>query len=90
MTRTVAQLAEWLQGTVEGDATGRIVALASLDDARPGDVSFLANLRYEHLMAHSRASAVLVKTAWTGSWSCSALIRVDNPDRSFRRRFQRG
>ncbi len=83
MTRTVAQLAASLKGSVEGDATERIVALSSLDDARPGDVSFLANLRYEHLMPHVRASAVLVETAWTGTWSCRALIRVDNPDKAF-------
>jgi len=81
--RTVAQLAEWIQGCVEGDGASDIVALSALDDARPGDISFLSNPRYEHLMGKTRASAVLVETAWQGTWSCAALIRVDNPDKAF-------
>ena len=83
MTQTVAQLAALIKGSIEGESTEGIAALSALDDARPGDVSFLSNPRYEHLMAHTRASAVLVSTAWQGAWSCRALIRVDNPDKAF-------
>jgi UDP-3-O-[3-hydroxymyristoyl] glucosamine N-acyltransferase len=83
MAQTIAQLAAWLKGSVEGDATEEIVAMSALDDARLGDVSFLSNPRYEPLMAHTRASAVLVGTDWQGPWSCRALIRVDNPNTAF-------
>ncbi|MBM4163879.1 MAG: UDP-3-O-(3-hydroxymyristoyl)glucosamine N-acyltransferase [Lentisphaerae bacterium] len=83
MAQTVAQLAAWLKGSVEGDATEEIAALSALDDARRGDVSFLSNPRYEQLMAHTQASAVLVGADWQGVWSCRALIRVDNPNKAF-------
>ncbi len=83
MTCTVASLAERLGGVTEGDATVSVQALASLAEARPGDISFLANLKYESLLALTQATAVIVDRAWQGSWSCRALIRVDNPDKAF-------
>jgi UDP-3-O-[3-hydroxymyristoyl] glucosamine N-acyltransferase len=83
MAQTVAQLAAWLKGSVEGDETEGVIALSALDDARRGDVSFLSNPRYEPLMAHTQASAVLVGADWQGAWSCRALIRVDNPNKAF-------
>jgi UDP-3-O-[3-hydroxymyristoyl] glucosamine N-acyltransferase len=83
VTCTVASLAERLEGATEGDATAAVHALASLAEARSGDISFLSNPRYESLMARTRATAVLVGRAWQGAWSCGALIRVDNPDKAF-------
>lgn len=83
MIRTVAQLAAVVEGRVEGDVTAEVVALSALGDARHGDVSFLANPRYERLMPKTKAAAVLVSEAWQGKWSCRALIRVANPDKAF-------
>src|SRR5262245_30841950 len=65
MPKTIAQLAEFLssQGlpcTIEGDGSRTIQAVATLEDAGPADVSFLANARYEKLLGATRAGAVIV------------------------------
>ncbi len=83
MNWTVASLAARIGGVVEGAGDAEIRTLSALAEARVGDVSFLANPRYEHLMAHTAATAVVVKRDWNGTWSCQALIRADNPDKAF-------
>ena len=83
MSWTVATLAARIGGTVEGRGEVEVRGVAALADAAAGDVSFLANPRYEALLAQTQASAVVVNRAWQGSWSCAALIRVDNPDKAF-------
>lgn len=83
MNWTVASLAARIGGAVEGAGDAEIRALSALAEARVGDVSFLANPRYEHLMAHTAATAVVVGRDWNGSRSCQAVIRVDNPDKAF-------
>lgn len=83
MSWTVANLAARIGGVVEGDGDREVRALSGLSEAVAGDLSFLANPRYEHLMAHTSATAVVVASAWQGSWSSAALIRIVNPDKAF-------
>jgi UDP-3-O-[3-hydroxymyristoyl] glucosamine N-acyltransferase len=82
MSWTVASLAEKIGGTVEGDGAVEIRALASLGEARAGDISFLANPRYEHQVATTAATAVVVARGWHGAHQSAALIHVDNPDKA--------
>lgn len=79
---TVAQIAERVGGSVEGDGRVSIAGLAGLQEAKPGDLSFLANPRYGRLMIITQASAVVVSRDWTGACP-AALIRVENPDEAF-------
>ena len=83
MNWTAATLAARVGGIVEGAGDAEIRALSALAEAREGDVSFLANSRYESLMASTAATAVVVGRDWHGAHSCRALIRVDNPDKAF-------
>lgn len=83
MTINAAAIAEKLNGTLEGDPAVEITALSGLAEARAGDVSFLANDKYERLMIQTKASAVVVARAWRGVSACRTLIRVDNPDKAF-------
>lgn len=78
-TMTLAEIAELLEGTVEGDGTVQITGLAGLREACPGDLSLLTNRKYEAALAETQAAAVLVRTRWKGKTPCS-LIRVENPD----------
>ena len=80
--RTVADVAALVGGTVEGDADASVRGVAALRDALPGDLSFLANPRYAHQVATSRATAILVQRDWQGE-HLAALVRVDNPDKAF-------
>ena len=59
-TYTLAKLAELLEGEVHGDATIEVSALAPLANAKPGQLSFLANPKYTDQVATTKASAVLL------------------------------
>jgi len=78
----LAEIAERLGGTLEGDGDVDIRAVAGLKEAGPGDISFLANPKYAPQVTQTRASAVIVPLDWDRPVSCS-LIRSDNSDRAF-------
>lgn len=54
------QIAEKLGCTLEGDANLEITGVARLDDADPGDLTFLSNRKYLRSLATTRASAALI------------------------------
>jgi UDP-3-O-[3-hydroxymyristoyl] glucosamine N-acyltransferase len=54
------ELAERLGCRLEGDGDTEITRVAGIKDAGPGDVTFLANSKYEKLLGSTRASAVIV------------------------------
>ena len=58
--KTLSELAQQAGGRVVGD--GRIVIhkVASIEEAGPGEITFLANPRYQALLASCKASAVIV------------------------------
>ncbi|MBP5510583.1 MAG: UDP-3-O-(3-hydroxymyristoyl)glucosamine N-acyltransferase [Kiritimatiellae bacterium] len=83
MAMTVRELAAKLNGRVEGDESQEIHALASLREARAGDLSFLHEAKYERQLSQTRATAVLVAEDWAGESSAKALIRVADPNGAF-------
>ena len=83
MPMIVQELADRLDGHVTGDASLEIFALASLMEARAGDVSFFKDSKYARQLAATRASAVLVPSAWQGECPSGAVIRVADPDVAF-------
>lgn len=82
MSFTVDELARKLGGRVEGNGSVVIRAVAALDGAREGDLSFLGNPRYAPAMKETRASAVLVNEGWKGETS-AILIHVKSADAAF-------
>jgi UDP-3-O-[3-hydroxymyristoyl] glucosamine N-acyltransferase len=58
---TLRELAERLGCRFEGDGDIDISGVATIHDAQPGDVTFLANPKYESALATTRASAVILK-----------------------------
>ncbi len=83
MPMTVNELVTRLGGQLTGDGSLEIAALASLAEARPGDVSFFKDAKYAAPLAATRASAVLVPSAWQGDCPAPALIRVADPNAAF-------
>jgi UDP-3-O-[3-hydroxymyristoyl] glucosamine N-acyltransferase len=53
-------LARRLGALVEGDGDVEITGVAAIEEAEPGDLTFLANPRYRSLIATTRASAIVV------------------------------
>jgi len=61
LNELVACLADrGISSCVEGDGTTRISSVNTLEDAQPGEISFLANPKYERLVGQTKASAVVV------------------------------
>ncbi len=84
MNFTLKDLAELLNGTLEGDANIRVHGLAELQEGKPGEVSFFHNTKYEPFLYQTQASAVLVNKKFKPSKPIqAALIYVDNPYSSF-------
>jgi UDP-3-O-[3-hydroxymyristoyl] glucosamine N-acyltransferase len=59
MSVTISQLAEKIGAVVMGDGSGEVSSVQTLEDAGPGQVSFLSNPKYGKLLATTRASAVI-------------------------------
>jgi UDP-3-O-[3-hydroxymyristoyl] glucosamine N-acyltransferase len=91
-TRTVAELAELVKGRVFGDPQTIINGIASIDEARPGDITFAESLRYLHTAEQSNASAIITPENATNGNSdggggvataTKARIEVANPRLAF-------
>ncbi len=83
ITRTLSELAAELGGEVVGDGSVILQGVAGIREAEPGDVTFLANARYEPQLAETRASAVICAGAPRG---CRIpLLQVPNPYLAFQR-----
>ena len=73
-------LASMTGGTVEGDENIEIMGFAKIEEARPGEITFIANPKYAHFLESTKASAVLVDRTIPKPEGCGAtLIRVDDP-----------
>ncbi|MCM1110801.1 MAG: UDP-3-O-(3-hydroxymyristoyl)glucosamine N-acyltransferase [Clostridium sp.] len=80
MEFTAAQLAEIVNGTVEGDGEKRVSTIAKIEEGRPGAISFLSNPRYEKYIYTTESSVVLVRRDFVAEHPVKAtLIRVDDP-----------
>ncbi len=82
MMLTVEDIAKKLNGKVHGDGSVPIKSVASLKQARLGDIAFLGNPRYLPDMLKTRASAVLVNDDWPGD-DAITVIRVKSADAAF-------
>lgn len=59
-TKTLGELAEYVNGKVLGEPNTNIRSAATLGKAAEGDISFLANVKYEKQLRTTKASAVIV------------------------------
>ena len=76
-TITLGQLAEFLGATLRGPEDKQITGLATLQEAGPGQVSFLANPQYRKFLAITHAAAVLLKPADAEGYAGDALLIAD-------------
>jgi UDP-3-O-[3-hydroxymyristoyl] glucosamine N-acyltransferase len=79
MTATIklGQLAEFLGATLRGDGDKAISGLATLQEAGPGQVSFLANPQYRKYLVDTQAAALLLKPADADLYVGDALLVPD-------------
>ena len=82
--RSLAEIAELVGGTLEGDGTIQITGVADLQGAGSTDLSFFSHPRYEAAARQTRAGALLLGPQAPKDLG-QARIRVTNPSAAFTR-----
>lgn len=84
MEFSAQQLADLLQGKIEGDANVKVSALSKIEEGTPGSVSFLANPLYTQYIYDTKASLVIVNENLELTAPVSAtLLRVPSAEQAF-------
>ena len=77
----LADLAQHLGATLVGDSSAHITGVAAIDNASPGDLTFVANPKYASQARTTKATAVLVEPGFTEI--SAATLRISNPYLAF-------
>lgn len=79
MKFTAQQIATYLNGVIEGDATVTVGSLSKIEEGTPGTLSFLSNLKYLPYVYTTKSSIILVDKDFQAEKEISAtLIRVES------------
>jgi UDP-3-O-[3-hydroxymyristoyl] glucosamine N-acyltransferase len=77
MEFTALEIASFLGGEVIGDPTVKINNVSKIEEGKPGTLSFLANLKYQHFLYETKASVVLINADFVPEKEVEAtLIKV--------------
>ena len=89
MEFTAKQIAEFVQGKVEGNEQATVNAFAKIEEGVPGALSFLSNPKYTHYIYETQSSVVLINEDVQLEEPVKAtLIRVKNAYESVARLLQ--
>jgi UDP-3-O-[3-hydroxymyristoyl] glucosamine N-acyltransferase len=84
MELSVQQVAQLLDGKVDGDGSQLVNRLEKIEEATTGSIAFLANPKYTEYIYSTKASAIIVKSDLELRTQITpALIRVEDPYSSF-------
>lgn len=79
MKYTVRQIAEVLEGTIEGNPDVIITKFARIESGKPGAICFFANPKYEQYVYQCKADAIIVNKTFEPKEPVQAtLIRVED------------
>ena len=74
---TLQTLAEHLGAQLHGDGAIEVSAVATLEDAQSGQITFLSNAKYRKFLQQTKASALLIKAEDLEFCPVAALIVKD-------------
>lgn len=84
MKFTAEQIATILQGNVEGNSKTSVRSIAKIEEAKEGDLCFLANPKYEDYIYETQASIVLVNDTFVPKKKLNiTVIKVKDAYSSF-------
>ncbi|MFT3903350.1 MAG: UDP-3-O-(3-hydroxymyristoyl)glucosamine N-acyltransferase [Niabella sp.] len=84
MVFTASQIAMIINGTVEGNPEAAVKSFGRIEEAQEGQLSFLANPKYEEYLYKTSASVVIISESLTLKHPVSAaLIRVKDAYSAF-------
>ena len=79
MEFSAKQIAEYIQGVIEGDENATVYTFAKIEEGIPGAISFLSNPKYTHYIYNTESSIVLVNKDFVPEKEVKAtLIKVNN------------
>jgi UDP-3-O-[3-hydroxymyristoyl] glucosamine N-acyltransferase len=79
MEFTAQQIADFLNGTVDGNPDVKVSNFSKIEEGTPHSLTFLANPKYEHYIYHTEADIILVNQDFTPSAPLkNTLVRVPN------------
>jgi len=78
---SLAELADYVGAVLKGDPAARVRRVASIEDAVPDDLAFVANPKYASLAQSTKATAVLVEPDFPEI--SVATLRLKNPYLAF-------
>lgn len=79
MEFTAQDIAEFLNGEVDGDGSVKVNDVSRIEEGKPGTLSFLANPKYEHHLYTTQSTIVLVNKNFKAEKEVeTTLIRVDD------------
>ena len=78
---TVRELAGRLDCPFEGDGSVVLTGVAGLDEAGPGQLSYLAHPRFRPFLGGTHAAALVLGTG--EAWDRTPVIRAENPQLAF-------
>ncbi len=78
---TLREIGELVEGEIIGDPDIVITGVAGINEAREGDISFLANPKYTPLISTTKASAVI--TDLNFKQAPKPIVRTKNPSLAF-------
>lgn len=84
MSWTIAELAKRFGLQTVGNDSTRITGVATLDNAKAQDLSFLANPKYRSSLGHTQAGCVVMHRNQSSQYNGTALLS-DNPYADFAR-----
>lgn len=84
MTFTAAQIAALINGKIEGDANTVVGSFGKIEEAKQGQLAFLANPKYEEYLYSTGASVIIINESLELKQSVAAtLIRVPDAYTAF-------
>src|SRR5262245_23499921 len=84
MTFTADQIAQLIQGKIEGNADVSVSSFGKIEEAKAGELAFLANPKYEEYLYTTGASVVLINESQELKQKVTAtLIRVPDAYTAF-------
>ncbi len=79
MEFTAKQIAQFIEGRIEGDENATVNTFAKIEEGTPGAISFLSNPKYTHYIYDTKSSVVLIDEKVELEHPVSTtLIRVKN------------
>src|SRR6516225_10411770 len=77
MNFSASQIASLVNGKVEGDANASVASFGKIEEAKSGQLAFLANPKYEEYLYTTQASVVIINDSLQLKKSIAAtLVRV--------------